>query len=58
MLTLGDLVKLLKQADYDRIPSSDIDWEKTMIRCDNCGNWKIKHWRCKACEPKENHANL
>jgi hypothetical protein len=58
MLTLGDLVELLRKADYDRIPSGDIDWEKTMTRCDNCGQWKIKHWRCKTCEPKENHANL
>ena len=58
MLTLSDLVELLRKADYDRIPSAEIDWEKTMIRCDNCGNWKVKHWRCKACEPKENNANL
>ena len=57
MLTLGDLVELLRKADYDRIPSSDIDWEKTMVRCDNCGSWKIKQWRCKACE-SENNANL
>jgi len=58
MLTLGDLVQLLRKADYDRIPSGDIDWEKTMVRCDNCGQWKVKHWRCYTCEPKENNANL
>jgi hypothetical protein len=58
MLTLSDLVELLRKADYDKLPSSEIDWEKTLTRCDNCGNWKVKHWSCKACEPKENNANL
>ena len=58
MLTLGDLVELLRKADYDRIPSGDIDWESMIERCDNCGSQKIRNWRCKSCEPKENHANL
>jgi hypothetical protein len=58
MLTLGDLVELLRKADYDRIPSGDINWEAMIERCDNCGAQKIKHWRCKTCEPKENNANL
>ena len=57
MLTLSDLVQLLRKAGYTKIPA-DIDWEKALVRCDNCGNWKVKHWSCKACEPKENHANL
>ena len=58
MLTLGDLVELLRKADYDKIDlGSNIDWESMMVRCDNCGNWKIKQWRCKACE-SENNANL
>jgi len=57
MLTLGDLVELLRKADYDKLPPN-IDWEAAIERCDNCGNQKIKHWRCKACEPKENNANL
>jgi hypothetical protein len=52
MLTLGDLVQLLRKADYDRIPV-DIDWEKTMVRCTDCGNWKIKWWECKACGKEE-----
>ena len=58
MLTLGDLVELLRKADYDRIPSGDINWESMIERCDNCGSQKIRNWRCKTCEPKENHANL
>ena len=57
MLTLGDLVELLRKADYDRIPSGDIDWEAMIERCHNCGTQKIKNWRCKTCE-SENHANL
>ena len=57
MLPLSDLVQLLRKAGYTKIPS-DIDWEKALVRCDNCGNWKVKHWECKACEPKENNANL
>ena len=58
MLTLSDLVELLIKADYHKLPSSEIDWEAAIERCDNCGAQKIRNWRCKTCEPKENHANL
>jgi hypothetical protein len=58
MLTLGDLVQLLRKADYDRIPSGDIDWEKTMIRCDSCGSWKIKWWECKSCGKEASDADV
>jgi len=57
MLTLGDLVELLRKADYDRIPS-DIDWEASSIRCEQCGSWKIKNWRCKTCEKEAPNANV
>ena len=49
MLTLGDLVELLRKADYDRLPP-DIDWEASTERCDKCGDWKVKWWRCNTCE--------
>ena len=52
MLTLSDLVELLRKAGYEKIPG-DIDWEKTLIRCSDCGNWKVKHWECKACGKEE-----
>jgi hypothetical protein len=48
MLPLGDLVELLRKAGYDRLPP-DIDWEASSVRCESCGNWKIKQWECKAC---------
>jgi hypothetical protein len=57
MLTLGDLVELLRKADYDRIPP-DIDWEAASERCNQCGSWKIKNWRCKTCEKKAPNANV
>ena len=57
MLTLGDLVELLRKADYDRIPP-DIDWEAAIERCDKCGSQKIKHWRCKTCEKEAPNANV
>jgi hypothetical protein len=57
MLTLGDLVELLRKADYDRIPP-DIDWEAASIRCEQCGSWKIKNWRCKTCEKEAPNANV
>jgi hypothetical protein len=57
MLSLSDLVQLLKKAGYTKIPG-DIDWEKALVRCDNCGSWRVKHWSCKTCDTKENHANL
>ena len=57
MLTLGDLVELLRKADYDRIPP-DIDWEAASERCNQCGSWKIKNWRCKTCEKEAPNANL
>jgi hypothetical protein len=57
MLPLGDLVELLRKAGYEKIPG-DIDWEKAMIRCNSCGNWKVKQWECKACGKKESNANV
>lgn len=56
MLPLSDLVELLRKADYDKLPPN-IDWEKSTIRCDQCGSWKIKDWGCKTCG-KENNANI
>jgi len=60
MLTLGDLVELLRKADYDKIDlGSNIDWEKAAVRCNQCGNWMIKNWKCKACGKEEaDNANL
>jgi hypothetical protein len=58
MLPLGDLVELLRKAGYEKIPG-DIDWEKAMIRCNSCGNWKVKQWECKACGKEEvDNANV
>ena len=57
MLTLGDLVELLRKADYDRIPP-DIDWEAAIERCHKCGSQKIKHWRCKTCEKEATNADV
>jgi hypothetical protein len=58
MLTLGDLVQLLRKAGYEKIPG-DIDWEKALDRCKSCGNWKVKQWECKACGKEEtDNANL
>jgi len=52
MLPLSALVELLRKAGYEKIPG-DIDWEKAMIRCNSCGNWKVKQWECKACGKEE-----
>ena len=57
MLPLGDLVELLRKADYDKLPPN-IDWEASTIRCNSCGNQKIKWWECKACGKETNNANL
>ena len=57
MLTLGDLVELLRKADYDRLPP-DIDWEASTERCDKCGDWKIKWWRCNTCKKEADDANV
>jgi hypothetical protein len=57
MLSLVDLVQLLRKAGYTKIPA-DIDWEKALIRCTDCGNWKVKHWECKACGKEETNANV
>jgi hypothetical protein len=57
MLTLGDLVELLRKAGYHRIPG-EVDWDKTLVRCGNCGNWKIKWWECKACGKEADNANV
>jgi hypothetical protein len=57
MLTLGDLVELLRKAGYHRIPG-EVDWDKTLVRCGDCGNWKIKWWECKACGKEANNADV
>jgi hypothetical protein len=57
MLTLGDLVELLRKAGYHRIPG-EVDWDKTLVRCGDCGNWKIKWWECKACGKEADNANV
>ena len=57
MLTLGDLVELLRKADYDRIPP-DIDWDAATERCDKCGDWKIKWWRCNTCKKEAPNADV
>ena len=57
MLSLVDLVQLLRKAGYDKIPP-DIDWEASSVRCDSCGNWKIKWWECKACGKEKNNADV
>jgi hypothetical protein len=57
MLTLGDLVELLRKAEYDRIPE-DIDWEASTERCDKCGDWKIRWWKCNTCEKEAPNANV
>jgi len=57
MLTLGDLVELLRKADYDRLPV-DIDWEASIERCNQCGTQKIKWWECKTCEKEAPNANV
>ena len=57
MLTLGDLVELLRKAGYHRIPN-EVDWDKTLVRCGDCGNWKIKWWECKACGKEADNANV
>jgi hypothetical protein len=58
MMTLGDLVQLLRKAGYEKLPA-DIDWDKTLVRCSDCGNWKIKWWECKACGKEEaNNADV
>ena len=57
MLTLGDLVELLRKADYDRLPPN-IDWDAAIERCDQCGTQKIKWWECKTCEKEAPNANV
>ena len=57
MLTLGDLVELLRKADYDRIPPG-IDWEAAIERCESCGTQKIKWWECKTCGKEAPNANV
>ena len=57
MLTLGDLVQLLRKAGYTRIPA-EVDWDKTLVRCGDCGNWKIKWWECKACGKEADNADV
>jgi len=58
MLSLVDLVQLLRKAGYTKIPA-DIDWEKALVRCNQCGDWMIKNWKCKSCGKEEaDNANV
>ena len=57
MLPLKDLVELLRKAEYDDIPP-DIDWEASTERCGECGDWKIKWWRCNTCKKEATNANV
>ena len=57
MLPLKDLVELLRKAEYDDIPP-DIDWEAATERCGECGDWKIKWWRCNTCKKEAPNANV
>ena len=57
MLSLVDLVQLLRKADYDKLPPN-IDWDAATERCDKCGDWKIKWWRCNTCKKEEPNANV
>jgi len=57
MLSLVDLVQLLRKADYDKLPPN-IDWEASTERCDKCGDWKIKWWRCNTCKKEASDANV
>ena len=44
MLEMADLVQLLVQAGYDKIPA-----QLNPIRCDKCGDWVIQNMECKTC---------
>ena len=57
LLPLSALVKLLRKAKYNDLPP-EIDWDKTLVRCDSCGDWKIKWWECKACGKEANNADV
>jgi hypothetical protein len=50
-------VQLLRKAGYEKLPG-DIDWNRSLIRCSDCGNWKIKWWECKACGKEASDADL
>ena len=57
LLPLSALVELLRKAKYNNLPP-EIDWDKTLVRCDSCGDWKIKWWECKACGKEKNNADV
>ena len=57
LLPLSALVELLRKAKYNDLPP-EIDWDKTLVRCDSCGDWKIKWWECKACGKEKNNADV
>ena len=57
LLPLSALVELLRKAKYNDLPP-DIDWDKASVRCDSCGNWKIKWWECKACGKEAPNADV
>ena len=57
LLPLSALVELLRKAKYNGLPPN-IDWDKASVRCDSCGNWKIKWWECKACGKEASNADV
>ena len=57
LLPLSALVELLRKAEYDNLPPN-IDWDAATERCDKCGDWKIKWWRCNTCQKEAPNANV
>ena len=57
LLPMHALMELLVKAGYVKI-AGDIDWEKAMVRCSQCGNWRVKFWECKACGEEDKNADL
>jgi hypothetical protein len=57
LLPMHALMELLFKAGYVKI-AGDIDWEKAMVRCSQCGNWRVKFWECKACGKEDKNADL
>ena len=57
LLPFSALVELLRKAGYEKLPA-DIDWNRSLVRCSDCGNWKVKWWECKACGKEADNADL
>ena len=57
LLPFSALVELLRKAGYTKLPA-DIDWDKSLVRCNDCGNWKVKWWECKACGKEADNADV